>query len=375
MRRTRIDAAGKRGPITVLVAEEHQEVRLALGALVAADEAFDLVGLAEDTGIALELTRLHKPDVALVDVGLPGRGGAHAAREIHARSARTQVVALSPDQSRASAFGMLIWGGAVDHLVKSASAEEVLTTIARAAGQSEEHHAKESRVGALLADGLLEIEFQPIVALDDGHRVGCEALARFPSPPVQRTEEWFVDAAAVGLQIELELAAVNAALRRLGDLPADTFMTVNVSPAALLSTPIVDEFLRAELHRVVIEITEHAQVDDYDALNTALGVLRKAGARVAIDDAGGGFASLRHVLRLSPDIIKIDRSLTADLESRAGRALVAALISFAGEMGQTVIVEGIESAATAKALADLGVTWGQGFFFGRPGALPSDNPR
>jgi EAL domain-containing protein (putative c-di-GMP-specific phosphodiesterase class I) len=148
-------------------------------------------------------------------------------------------------------------------------------------------------------------------------------------------------------------------------------MTVNVSPAALLSQQVRDRFLASDPKRIVIEVTEREQVEDYAALNEALAELRAAGACIAVDDAGAGFASLRHVLHLAPDIIKIDRSLTADIESRAGRALVAALIAFAAEMGQVVIVEGIESAPTVETIASLGACWGQGFFLGRPGALPA----
>jgi EAL domain-containing protein (putative c-di-GMP-specific phosphodiesterase class I) len=237
------------------------------------------------------------------------------------------------------------------------------------ASRVSERRAKRARVSAVLAHGTLDIRFQPIVALEDGRHVGCEALARFPDQPERPTEEWFADAVAVGLQTELELAAIDIALSRVRDLQPGLFMTVNVSPAALLAAGVRERFLRSQLERIVIEITEHEQVADYDVLNAALAELRKGGARIAIDDAGAGFASLRHVLHLAPDIIKIDRSLTADLESPAARALVAAIISFAAEMGQTVIVEGIESAAMLRAVSALGVHWGQGFFLGRPGSL------
>src|SRR5207248_7450805 len=118
----------------------------------------------------------------------------------------------------------------------------------------DEWRKKHARVSSVLSDDGLRINFQPIVALDDGRYVGCEALARFPEAPGRTTEEWFDDAAAVGLQTELELAAIEAALARLPALPSDTFMTVNVSPGALLSPRMLDALLASALERVVVEI-------------------------------------------------------------------------------------------------------------------------
>ena len=123
--------------------------------------------------------------------------------------------------------------------------------------------------------------------------------------------------------------------------------------------------------RIVIEITEHAPVADYDELNAALGRLRRIGARLAIDDAGAGFASLRHILSLDPDIIKLDRSLIEGIATdRAQEALAAGLISFAEKSGATIVAEGIEIGEELDALRGLGVAYGQGFLLARPGPLP-----
>jgi EAL domain-containing protein (putative c-di-GMP-specific phosphodiesterase class I) len=147
---------------------------------------------------------------------------------------------------------------------------------------------------------------------------------------------------------------------------------VNVSPS-VAETPA---FLEAVAHnfdpaRLVIEITEHAPVDDYRQLAGALRPLRNAGARLAIDDAGAGFASLRHVLRLSPDFIKLDLSLVHHIDADpVRRALATSLITFAGEVGATIVAEGIETRFELETLVALGVRYGQGFHLGRPGALP-----
>jgi EAL domain-containing protein (putative c-di-GMP-specific phosphodiesterase class I) len=122
----------------------------------------------------------------------------------------------------------------------------------------------------------------------------------------------------------------------------------------------------------VVEITEHEQVDDYDALFGALARLRALGVRIAIDDAGAGYASLRHTLALDPDIVKVDIALTSAIDTdRAKRALTSALISFADEMDITIVAEGIETEASLRTLVDLGVRYGQGFHIARPAPLGS----
>jgi EAL domain-containing protein (putative c-di-GMP-specific phosphodiesterase class I) len=94
--------------------------------------------------------------------------------------------------------------------------------------------------------------------------------------------------------------------------------------------------------------------------------------RLAIDDTGAGFASLRHILNLEPDIIKLDISLTRGVDvDRARRALAAALIAFAANTGASIVAEGVETASELSVLRDLGVGFGQGYLLGRPGPLPA----
>jgi EAL domain-containing protein (putative c-di-GMP-specific phosphodiesterase class I) len=120
----------------------------------------------------------------------------------------------------------------------------------------------------------------------------------------------------------------------------------------------------------VAEVTEHARISDYGKLDRALAPLRRRGMRLAVDDAGAGFASLRHILRLNPDFIKLDRTLIDQIDrDRSKQALAAGLISFADKSGATIIAEGIERAAEVKTLVDLGVSYGQGYYLARPGPL------
>ena len=119
--------------------------------------------------------------------------------------------------------------------------------------------------------------------------------------------------------------------------------------------------------RVVLELTEHMPVEDYTALNAALAPLRAQGARLAVDDTGAGFASLRHILDLRPDIIKLDIGIIRDIDSDPRRAAVARMMtSFAHDQGVDVIAEGVETPAERDTLLDLGGRLGQGYLFGRP---------
>jgi EAL domain-containing protein (putative c-di-GMP-specific phosphodiesterase class I) len=211
--------------------------------------------------------------------------------------------------------------------------------------------------------------FQPVFDLERDAIVSFEALARFGSEPERPPSVWFSEAADLGLGVELELAALEAALRRLDDLPDDVDLAVNASPATVLSPRFV-ELLQGVAPRIVIEITEHVQVHDYDELVEALAPLRALGARVAIDDVGAGFASLRHILLLRPDIVKLDVSLTHDIATDPARAgLASSLVEFARTIESQVTAEGIETREELDLLRNLGVAYGQGYFLGRPEPL------
>jgi EAL domain-containing protein (putative c-di-GMP-specific phosphodiesterase class I) len=221
--------------------------------------------------------------------------------------------------------------------------------------------------GYLRGEGL-SMAFQPIAELHTGAVVGFESLARFDGRP---PETWFDQAATAGLRRELELAAARAAIRSLKDLPEGAYLTINASPDVAM-LPAFLETVSGTGGRVVVEITEHAPIDDYEALNVALRELRARGVRVAIDDAGAGFANVTHMLRIDADLIKLDVELTRhiDIDVRR-RAMVASLVEFSRSVGATLVAEGIETEAELVALRELGVQVGQGYHLGRPAALPS----
>lgn len=228
-------------------------------------------------------------------------------------------------------------------------------------------------IGRLLASADLRIVFQPIIATDTGRLVGAEALSRFeaanpadlPEPP----DAVFADAARVGLGVDLELLAVRCALAAADALPRDVYVSLNVSPAALLAPELTGCLLGAGLapERIVLEVTEHVSVLDYDELAARARELRGLGFRLAVDDAGAGFSSFRHILRLGPEYIKLDRTLIENIaDDPARRALAAAVVLFAFEMGSAVVAEGVETMAELRAAQTLGIDAVQGFLLGRP---------
>jgi len=226
-----------------------------------------------------------------------------------------------------------------------------------------------ARLDQLYRSGGPRPVYQPVLDLRSSAPVGVEALSRFPGagPGV-----WFAEAAAHGVGPELEVRALEAALRRPPDAPG--FLSLNVSPA-LVGSPGLTRVLEGHrLDRLVLEITEHEEVQDYPGLLLHLAELRRAGVRVAVDDAGAGFASMRHVLALHPDFIKLDISLIHDIHRDESRqALTASLVTFADRTGAAVIAEGVETPEELECVSALGVHHGQGFHLGRP--LPAvDGP-
>jgi EAL domain-containing protein (putative c-di-GMP-specific phosphodiesterase class I) len=246
-------------------------------------------------------------------------------------------------------------------------AEIVADHIDRGQLEGEKRKLEWSRVREVLDRDDIDIEFQPVFDLSDCRIVSLEALARFWTEPMRSPSAWFAEATEVGLGVEL--AAIRSALQRLDDFPADVDLALNVSPTTALDRRCC-ELLLDVADRVVIEITEHAQVDDYEELQRALAPLRQRGARVAIDDVGAGFANLRHILRLAPDIVKLDLSLTQEIARDPAReALATSLVGFAEGVGASIVAEGISSDEDLALLRALGVAYGQGFYLARPSAL------
>jgi len=209
--------------------------------------------------------------------------------------------------------------------------------------------------------------FQPIINLRNGEIYGYEALTRFTSG--ERPDLVFAQAERLGFGPELEQATLSAAIEEARGLyPREAYLSLNFSPNFLLSCDLL-QLLQGVNRPVVIEITEHAAIEDYAALRTLAATLRPK-IRLAVDDAGSGFASMRHVLELTPDIVKLDIGLVQNIDKDPARqALVAGMVYFAKQMKFKLVGEGVETLKEKETLSRLGVDLGQGFLFSRPGPV------
>jgi EAL domain-containing protein (putative c-di-GMP-specific phosphodiesterase class I) len=222
---------------------------------------------------------------------------------------------------------------------------------------------------AMRGEGVRNV-FQPIIDLTRGTVVGYESLTRFDGYPVSNPEEWFAAARRVGRSASLEAMALRKTLAARDQLPPNTFLAANVGPD-VLDHPEVLKVLGSHrnLSGVVIELTEHARIDSYVSLEPALNRLRSAGAMIAIDDAGAGYAGLQHLIGIRPHIIKLDRNLISGIDrDETKRALVEMIGTFASRIDAWVLAEGIEHLGELDAVISLGVPMAQGYLMGRPAA-------
>jgi EAL domain-containing protein (putative c-di-GMP-specific phosphodiesterase class I)/CheY-like chemotaxis protein len=383
-------------PVRVLVADNQWLTAAGTAAALESGDGFELVGVAESAVAAAELAETEHPDVALVYSQVNG-GGDEAVRAILEASPETHVLAHSGATEHDEIVSMLR-AGAGGYVVRDAPPPKLMAAVRGAADgdtvfdgvadagvlrslMGQVHAAnrgrealitKRARIRRVMERGELDIVFQPIVELRSREIVGYEALSRFAAAPHRGPDLWFAEAHEVGLGPELELLAIRLACARSSALPAGCFMAVNVSPATAERRDLLAVLAGCRVSEVVLEVTEHARVDDYPRFRVAIERVRELGARLAVDDAGAGFASLRHILELDAELIKLDGSLTRSLEQDPRRrSLASALIEFGRESGASVLAEHIESELQLNELRRLGVHYGQGFHLGRPQRMPA----
>lgn len=379
----------------VLAIDDNAANTMLLSRVLAKAGLVDVVQVQDPFAVMAILEELGA-DLVLLDLRMPGIDGFELLEQIQRWAAGTflPVIIVSSDDSRGSIERALAMG-AHDFLVKPVEARELVLRVRnlllhRRAYQELRRsrawlrtrldvfepgfelastHPDEVRrsIREVLDHGGLHIALQPIVDLRDGSRRGAEALLRMPTGIIGDTTAWLAAAREVGLGVELELAAARRAFALLDGFTADCPLSVNVSPAAVLAdlpSHLPDD---VRWDSVVLELTEHVPVEDYDTLNRALDPLRARGAKLAVDDTGAGFASLRHILDLHPDFIKLDLGIVRGVDHDPSRAAMAEmLVRFADRTGIRVVAEGIETDDERQTLVELGAEWGQGYLLGRP---------
>ncbi len=353
-----------------------------------------------DPAPALERCVVEVPDILLLDLHMPGMDGFAVMEALHAvlpAGAFLPVVVLTADGDAATRQQALA-AGAKDFLTKPFDAIEVVLRVrnlletkdlytrlqrhnADLQAELDTQHEREreaaeafaqstARIERVLEQNLLFMVFQPIVSLVDGRLVGTEALARFDAEPHRPPNEWFAEAQVVGRGVEMEIHAVASALAVLDELPVDTYMSVNASPETAVGPELAALFRASSGHRIVLELTEHTRVGDYEALLRALDRSRRDGVRIAADDTGAGYSGLHHLLRLRPNVVKLDIALTRSIDADpARRALASALVGFAAEINAVLVAEGVESVEELRSLRALGIPAAQGYRLARPGPI------
>jgi len=219
---------------------------------------------------------------------------------------------------------------------------------------------------------LMRPAFQPMLSLATGEIVGYEGFSRFLIAPNRAPSAWFAEATRIGVGPELQAQAIVRILHAAdaSRLPAGTFLSLNVSPRYLAHPAVAAAIDAADAARLVVELTEEEEVHDYRSLRRAMGPYLKRGIRFAVDDAGAGFASMRHVIELQPAFVKLDASLIRGMGSRETlRAFLRAINGFTAEIGATLVAEGVEQVGDLVVLTETGFPiLAQGYGVARPAA-------
>jgi EAL domain-containing protein (putative c-di-GMP-specific phosphodiesterase class I) len=354
--------------------------------IVALDAAGHAVPLARDASVDARI-RVNSPIPSEFTVGWAERVGTGPWVGPYATAFGSSLRRLPSDLPTAMAIiplrtsaatlgGIVVCTEAVDGVTFLAGRLPVLESFGAVASAllapgiiSRQHHGEvRGEIETVLVERAFQPVFQPVVDLESGATVGYEALTRFRDRT--RPDRRFADADAVGLGLDLESACLAAALSEAPRLPGSGWVSLNVSPGLLLERQRLGQCLQGQVRHVVLEVTEHVAIENYGAVRDAVSSLG-GHVQVAVDDAGAGFASFRHILELRPDYVKLDIGLVRQIDHDDIRqALVAGIVYFAKKSGCRLIAEGIETTGERDQLRALGVDLGQGYLLGRPGPAP-----
>ena len=381
------ERAEETAPIRVVVADDEETVVDVLRTLIGSDPSLHFVGAAHNAEDAIEMAVRERPDVVLLDVRMPGGGGMRAAREISKRCAPTKVVALSAHEDSDTVISM-ISAGASAYVPKGDSTDKILRTIHRTMDADyatvdqppqltlispllPRRTQQSTAVAKAILDGAITVEFEPIEDLATGRVVGFDARPRVATLPHRSYDHWLADAEAADLLLDIEMAALRASLLALTAIPDDLFLEFEVTPSTLTEGRFRRAIRRQIGSRMVLGLSPLAPVDA-SVLGAAgpsgiLATLRGRGVRIAAREVGPGFAGLRHLSLLSPELARLDQTLVRSLgQSFSTHSIVAALVACASDVGARLIAPGVVSEEQLQELRNLGVELVQGPIVGEP---------
>ncbi len=237
-----------------------------------------------------------------------------------------------------------------------------------------------------IADRKFRLLFQPVVGLTTRKVHHYEALIRpipVPGEPAQSIQDFVTFAEMVGLSEELDWAVLQTALDALRGSPMAS-VAVNMSGLSMQSSSYRHRMLTQlgevrdligskGINRLLIELTETAEIDDLEGAAVAMAELRQAGVKVCLDDFGAGASAFRYLRAFPVDYVKIDGAFVrAANNNPRDRAMITSMVEISTSVGAQIVAETIETEEEARLMSELGVQFGQGWLFGRPGLLPSE---
>lgn len=328
----------------------------------------------------------------LSDINMEGMSGLELLRTIRERDLDTPVILITGGPTLQTAIDAMAWG-AHRYLLKPVAPKELVEAVTRAVLLSDLARLKREAFTLRGAHGLpvddekalnasftraiakLGIVFHPIVSLQRKRSLGFEALVRSTEPTLEHPEALLGTASLLGRSDELTRAIYRRIAEDAARLPADRLLFVNVHPPDLLDHSLhgIGSPLAPLADRIVLEITERASIEKMGDISNIVRDLRLLGYRLAVDDLGTGYAGLSSFTQLSPEIVKLDRSLVEGIDQNPTKQrVVKAMLALCGDLGMQVICEGVETAAERDALVALDADLLQGYLFGRPAANFND---
>ncbi|MEX2182356.1 MAG: EAL domain-containing protein [Gemmatimonadaceae bacterium] len=343
---------------------------------------------------ALELLSARSYGAILSDINMEGMSGLDLLRKIRERDLDTPVILITGGPSLSTAIDAMAWG-AHRYLLKPVPADELVETVTRAVllsdlarlkreafalqnstvlpvDDSEELNASFSRAIAGIS-----IVFQPILSVGRSTAIGYEALLRSSEASLGQPELLIDTARLLGRQAELTKAIYHHIAKRATTMPADKLLFVNVHPPDLLDESLhsIGSPLAPFADRIILEVTERASIERMGDISGVVRALRLLKYRLAVDDLGTGYAGLASFTQLSPDFVKLDRSLVSGIDSSpVKQRVVKAMTALCADLGMQFICEGVETEAEKQALLAIGADLLQGYLFGLP-APGFDEPR